>query len=400
MKHFDYIITGAGGAGLSLIHHLGKSPLKDKKILVIDKDAKDTNDRTWCFWEDRPGPFDDIVYRSWSELSFHSDTFSKDFQIDPFKYKMIRGIDFYRYVQEKTIAQSNIEWLQAEVQDIAMEGGKVVVKAAGQSFQADWCFNSILFQAINKQESNYLDQHFKGWVVETEEAVFSPGRATLMDFRVPQEGETRFLYVLPIDERRALVEVAIFSNNILASQEYDEILDQYIKHHITKQEYAVIHEEFGIIPMTDYPFIRSEDRVVHIGTAGGDTKASTGYTFWRMQKHLQQLVDQFVNTGIPSIEPTTWQKRFQLYDSTLLRVLEEDRLAGDVLFTHLFRKNPPQRLLRFLNDESHFAEEIALMSSVPTLPFLRSFITEVSKKRIPTRSNLPTWEYGRTTAAS
>lgn len=391
MKHFDYIITGAGGAGLSLIHHLCQTSLKDKRILVIDKTSKDANDRTWCFWEQEAGPFDDIVYRSWDQLSFHSKTYSKDFEIAPFQYKMIRGIDFYRHVQEKTIEQSNIEWLKAKVEDISMEGERVVVKAAGQSFSADWCFNSILFQPINKKDSNYLDQHFKGWVVQMEESSFTPDRATLMDFRIPQEGETRFLYVLPIDSRRALIEVAIFSNNILTSAQYDQILDQYIKEYISEQSYEVTHEEFGVIPMTDYPFTRSEGRVIHIGTAGGDTKASTGYTFWRMQKHLLQLVDQLVQTGIPSIKPSSWQKRFHLYDSTLLRVLDEERMAGDDLFTYLFRKNPPQRLLRFLNDESHLAEELALMSSVPTAPFLMSFIAELLKKRLPTPSNLPTW---------
>lgn len=393
MKHFDYIITGAGGAGLSLIHHLCQSPLKDKSILVIDKDTKDSNDRTWCFWEQKAGPFEEIVYRSWDKLSFHSKTFSKELEIAPFQYKMIRGIDFYRYVQEKTVTQSNIQWMQAEVQDISMEGERVEVKAAGQSFTADWCFNSILFQPINKKDTNYLDQHFKGWVVEMEEPSFTSDQATLMDFRIPQEGETRFLYVLPIDSRRALIEVAIFSNNILTSAEYDQILDQYIRSYISEQSYEVTHEEFGIIPMTDYPFTRSEGRVVHIGTAGGDTKASTGYTFWRMQKHLLQLVDELVQTGIPSIKPTNWQKRFQLYDSTLLRVLEEERLASDELFTYLFRKNPPQRLLRFLNDESHLAEELALMSSVPIAPFLTAFVTELLKKQLPTPTNLPTWSF-------
>lgn len=398
MKHFDYIITGAGGAGLSLIHHLCQTSLKDKRILIIDKDSKDSNDRTWCFWEQEPGPFEDIVYRSWNQLSFHSQTFSKDFEITPYQYKMIRGIDFYRYVQEKTIEQSNIHWLKAEVNDISTEGERVLVKAAGQSYTADWCFNSILFQPINKKETNYLDQHFKGWVVQMEEHSFTPDRATLMDFRIAQEGETRFLYVLPIDSRRALIEVAIFSNNILASAEYDQILDQYIKEYISKKSYEVTHEEFGIIPMTDYPFTRAEGRVIHIGTAGGDTKASTGYTFWRMQRHLLQIVDQLVKTGIPAITPTNWQKRFHLYDSTLLRVLEEEKVAGDALFTYLFRKNPPQRLLRFLNDESHLAEELALMSSVPTAPFLAAFVAELLKKRLPTPSNLPSWRFDPTAA--
>lgn len=389
MNHYDYIITGAGGAGLSLIHHLSESPLQDKRILLIDKDAKDSNDRTWCFWERQKGPFDEIVYRSWDQLSFHSTSYSRDFQIAPYSYKMIRGIDFYRHIQEKIIDYPNIEWLRAEVEDITNVEGKALVKAGGQTYSADWCFNSILFQPINKTESNYLDQHFKGWVIKTEEACFVPHRATLMDFRIPQEGETRFLYVLPIDSQQALIEVAIFSNNILTSKAYDQILDQYIGAYITQGSYQITHEEFGIIPMTDYPFARCQGRVVHIGTAGGDTKASTGYTFWRMQQYLQQLVKQLAAQGNPVVKPKLWQKRFKLLDSIFLRVLEKNKMAGGVLFTYLFKNNPPQRLLRFLNDESRLSEELALMSTLPTLPFLKAFIEEVLRKRLPIQSNLP-----------
>ena len=47
---YDYIIAGAGGAGLSLLHYLLDSPiLSNKQILVIDQSLNKTNDRTWCF---------------------------------------------------------------------------------------------------------------------------------------------------------------------------------------------------------------------------------------------------------------------------------------------------------------------------------------------------------------
>ena len=48
---YDYIIAGAGGAGLSLLHYLLASPvLSNQQILVIDQSLQKTNDRTWCFW--------------------------------------------------------------------------------------------------------------------------------------------------------------------------------------------------------------------------------------------------------------------------------------------------------------------------------------------------------------
>ena len=60
---YDYIIAGSGCAGLSLLHKILQTPsLQNKSILVIDKDQKKSNDRTWCFWEKNPGPFESIVY--------------------------------------------------------------------------------------------------------------------------------------------------------------------------------------------------------------------------------------------------------------------------------------------------------------------------------------------------
>jgi lycopene beta-cyclase len=57
---YDYLITGAGAAGLSLAYHLNQSGLSDKRILLIDRAPKTSNDRTWCFWEVQPGSFEAV----------------------------------------------------------------------------------------------------------------------------------------------------------------------------------------------------------------------------------------------------------------------------------------------------------------------------------------------------
>ena len=61
-KSYDYIILGAGCAGLSLLMRMiGSNQFNDKKILLIDKEQKNKNDRTWCFWEKDKGLFDPVV---------------------------------------------------------------------------------------------------------------------------------------------------------------------------------------------------------------------------------------------------------------------------------------------------------------------------------------------------
>ena len=66
MKQYDYIIAGSGCAGLSLVFYMNQTALQNKSILIIDKAPKTKNDRTWCFWIDKPIVFDEIVFKEWS----------------------------------------------------------------------------------------------------------------------------------------------------------------------------------------------------------------------------------------------------------------------------------------------------------------------------------------------
>src|SRR3954469_9044879 len=93
---YDYIIAGAGCAGLSLAMHMIESAsFNDKRVLLLDLDPKRSNDRTWCFWQKEAGLFESIVCRQWQQLWFHGTQFSKKLDLSPYSYKMIRGIDFY-----------------------------------------------------------------------------------------------------------------------------------------------------------------------------------------------------------------------------------------------------------------------------------------------------------------
>ncbi|TFG75732.1 MAG: lycopene cyclase, partial [Flavobacteriales bacterium] len=80
---------------------------KEKHILLLDKDVKGNNDRTWCFWETGEGPFDAIVSKTWNQIYFGGHKFSNNFLIAPYRYKMIRGIDFYTHYLERMGRYSN-----------------------------------------------------------------------------------------------------------------------------------------------------------------------------------------------------------------------------------------------------------------------------------------------------
>jgi lycopene beta-cyclase len=372
-KHYNYIITGMGCAGLSLAMHLIKSDgFRGKKILLVDEEAKQTNDRTWCFWESGENIFEPIVHHCWQKLWFYGEAFSKELSIAPYTYKMIRGLDFYQYCLKEIKKHSAFEILLSPV-DSVFSNKKTGIIVKGETIYADYIFNSILFKKplLSKKQVMLL-QHFKGWVIETEQRAFNPEVATLMDFRISQQHGTTFCYVLPITENKALVEYTLFTASLLERDEYDKELKHYIEEMLQLKNYTVLHKEFGVIPMTDYQFIRSQKNIINIGTAGGQTKGSSGYTFYFIQNHSAAIVESLLKTGKPFVTGTPW--RFGFYDSVLLSVLYNNRLPGKSIFTDFFKKNKPQKVLRFLNNESSLSEELGLISSLPTLPFLKSAI--------------------------
>lgn len=376
---YDYIITGGGAAGRSLICRLLNSKLQDKKILLIDRQPKQENDRTWCFWEKDVGFFEDIVFHSWDQLWVHTDRMSRLLSIRPYRYKLIRGIDFYKYTDQLIDRAPNVERYYGTVKSLQSNDKGVIVEVDDRTFHAEWAFNSIFFGKINKEKVNYLDQHFRGWFIRTDNEVFDPGQATLMDFRTPQCEETRFLYVLPYSSREALVEVAIFSNNHLDAEAYDDILNTYLRQHYPQLGgFSIEQVETGNIPMTDFSFPLHEGRVLHMGMAGGDTRASSGYTFYNIQRRVEAIVELLAQGKAPVSKPNWPQKRALFYDTIMLRVLEQGYYPGSEIFEKLFSRNMPSTVLAFLNAETNVFLELQLVNTLPKSPFFRALIENLS----------------------
>ena len=373
--NYDYLVAGGGAAGLSFVYHLLEAG-GTATVLLLDRERKTRNDRTWSFWEAGAGPFEDRLYARWDHLWFHSDTFSKRLTIAPYAYKTLRGIDFYDAVNARIDAAPNVTRVFGEVEDLRSTADGVLARVGDTTYAARYAFSSIPPAPLDRDRANYLDQHFKGWIIETDTDAFDVDTATLMDFRLPQCGETRFVYVLPFGPRRAMLEFTVFGKTLLAPAAYDAHLRDYIARFVTRDSYRVESEELGVIPMTDQPLPRENGRIYYLGTAGGSVKASTGYAFQRIQATTKTLAAHLVRTGSPVGVRWPGSARYRLFDSTLLNVLVHHRLSADYVFTELFRNNPPARLLRFLGEESSPLEDLRIMASVPTGPFLRAFVAE------------------------
>ncbi len=377
-NHYHYIISGAGAAGLSLVvRMIACGKFSDKQILLLDKEPKVNNDRTWCFWEKEAGFFEPIVYKSWPFLWFHGAGFSKQLNIEPYRYKMIRGIDFYNHCFALIATQKNITILYGNVEDMRSDEKENFLILDKKKYTADYIFNSILFKKpiLHKKEFYFL-QHFKGWIIETKEPVFNESQATLMDFRVSQDNGTAFVYVMPFSANKALVEYTMFSEQLLEQADYNKNLVNYITDQLKCSGFTIMSEEFGTIPMTNYRFPASEHNIIHMGTAGGQTKASSGYTFMSIQKNAAAIVEDLLVGKNISVQKKPSGK-YHFYDSVLLNVLATGKLPGDKIFTRLFCKNHPQLIFLFLDNDSSVFEDIKLISSLPTIPFLKAGLQEL-----------------------
>src|SRR5436190_5233339 len=334
-QQYGYIITGAGCAGLSLLRRMMHSAFfRSKKILLIDKEDKRANDRTWCFWEKQPGYFEPIVYHRWPQIAFYSNDFSARFDLAPYQYKMIRGIDLYTSVIDEAKLNANIDILTENVLSVLSNETYAAVKTKEKEFHADYVFNSIFFNdwkqdALQKKNMYVLLQHFKGWLIETNEYSFDDAIATFMDFRVDQKRGTTFIYVMPVSKNEALIEYTLFTPEVLPEQEYDVELSNYIRSVLGIKKYTVNHTEFGVIPMTNYTFPKGEGRIVNIGTAGGQTKSSSGYTFQFIQKHSDKIIHALTHSSNPLIKDSFFNRRFNLYDRIFLNVLYNKKMRGD-----------------------------------------------------------------------
>ncbi len=379
MVKYDYIIAGGGLSGLSLAHRFIHDPFfAHKKILLIEREQKNQNDRTWCFWEKGIGHFEDIVYRKWDHAWFHSNFHSERYALHPYQYKMVRGIDLYKCCYDLIESAPNIEMRYASVSSINQMDDCIEVVTNNDIFYGEYVFSSIFSpdEYLKKGRHNLL-QHFKGWVIETPTDQFDPTTATLMDFRMDQRHGTTFIYVMPFSERKALVEYTLFSKEVLLQDEYVLGLQQYISTQLNISEFTITEEEYGVIPMTDHGFNGRDGNIIYVGTAGGQTKASSGYTYQFVQKQCNQIVEKIKTTGSPVVVNSFMQKRFKWYDRVLLNVLYNRKVAGDLVFSLLFKRNNIKRLFSFLDNESKVHQELYLLNTLPKIPFMLSGLEEM-----------------------
>ncbi len=373
MPDYDLVIVGAGAAGLSLAHRVSginerrARPLRSA-LVEPPPGPRTPPPRTWCFWETDGGPWDHLLTARWDDLSVIApDGTEHRSSAAPYVYKMLRSTDMQAHVRDQSDrGRDDLRLTVGSVSDGPDHATVTARTPQGRTVHLTtrWVFDSRPTAPSERGRTRLL-QHFRGWFVRARPGTFDPASAVLMDLRPPQPRRgVAFGYVLPLSDREALVEYTGFGREALSTQEYERALTDYCA--LTGLgEVEVLASEQGAIPMTDAPFPpRAGRRVFRIGTAGGATRPSTGYTFSGVCRQTAVVARALENGGVP-VPPVPHRPRHLAMDAVMLRALDRGRVRGDDFFARLFAANRLADVLAFLDGGGHFGREVLMGLSTP-----------------------------------
>ncbi len=379
LSDFDAIVLGAGGAGLLLLQALHEDGwMKDNRILVVEPEAKQTNDRTWCYWSDGSDQLlqnlGDVVSHSWSMVNNGLGSVES---LSPYTYSHIRSKDFYAKVMNTILPF--VSWKNARAGEVYEKDGLCFVHIEDICLSARYIFDSRPFSPTEldavMKSSDSLWQSFVGFRVKTEMPVHTEV-CTLMDFNIEQDGASQFVYTLPTDEHEALIELTRFGTDILDKERAHQLLLKYID--LNYGKFQILETEYGRIPMTaalnpKLEFHAQETCYIQIGSRAGAVKSTTGYAFKKMSNHAQRIAKALTSAG--QIPTAFHHPRLSFYDDLLLRVLTQRPDWGKNIFQRLFSKRRTADVLRFLDEETHLIQEAKILSALQPGPFLQALVS-------------------------
>ena len=373
---YSYGLIGLGAANSLLLLRMEKEGLlAESSVVIFDHSFKAVNDKTYCFWANSENEVvNDLsleIKHSWPKVvSQHQ----QPEVLEHDRYYMVESLALYERTQRLIDKYPhNVKVIREEVTDIEEEGLFVRLISPTQRIEAITVYDSRP-PIIDEVIATTVWQSFQGWKVQFDNPVFDPEVMRLMDFNIPQNDFTQFMYVLPVSKHEALVEVTRFGRT-----QFDEELaaDQLRNYLLTYNEtYHVLDIERGVLPMSQNAeqYHRSA-RVISTGSRAGKLKSTTGYAFKNMYNHAKELVlnEPTKKTTNPLFGmPSRGGGRFAFYDFVLLFILKFRPHWGQEIFTSLFRSKPTEEIFKFLDEKSSLRWEISMFAGLPIRKFLWS----------------------------
>ncbi|MEN8839015.1 MAG: beta-carotene 15,15'-dioxygenase, Brp/Blh family [Wenyingzhuangia sp.] len=375
VNYFDLVFVGFGAANcLLLLQLIEKGVLDGKKIGVIEPNKKIENDRTFCFWSTEKElenlNLKELVSHSWNKIKIGG---VSEAEINPLNYWHVKGIDLYNLTRKKLLKfkvrfinsyLSKAERIDGTTFKLNTKEGNILARKVFDSRPPEY------FKPKNNE--SHIFQSFFGWKISTRNPCFDPDKIVMMDFNVPQDSFTQFMYVLPFDSKNALIEITRFGSEKISYEKADVILRNYIKP--LCQDYKIIEIEKGVIPMSSSKIKSKQfgDNWKNMGARNNKVKCTTGFAFHDMAKEAKLISTHFPNKEIRKKN----KPRFAFYDRLLLKILLNNPEKGKAIFELLFLKVKTTTVLNFLQERTSFVEDILLFSKLPKMIFIKTAIKD------------------------
>jgi|AntAceMinimDraft_1070359.scaffolds.fasta_scaffold04756_9 lycopene beta-cyclase len=381
----DILILGGGCSGWSLVAALLELNLQtDYKIAVVEKPQGKLN-KTWSFWESLPKSTIWETDAKWNSLRFNLDPSFSTSLDEEHVYQSVKATNFINTVKKRAEDTGKIQLIDDQIIDYDYKTSSAFGKQnnykAKVVFQNFFISNKEEIEAKKKLDYPLL-QHFKGLVIESESLDLRTNEALFMDFEVNQTFGFAFMYVLPYSKTKALFEYTLFSENVLEKEQYEEQIYAYLaaKHHLNKSDISILEEEFGVIPMNDMlPSVQNTSNWFKMGSYAGMTKASTGYTFARIQKASNAAAASIKEFGLNDLqalknqlEKGTSSTRYRVYDIILLELLKNYPNEVIKAFRQLFKKLGIKKMLQFLSEDQNLIADFFVLNSVDKWVFIKA----------------------------
>ncbi|MGB2275090.1 MAG: lycopene cyclase family protein, partial [Schleiferiaceae bacterium] len=207
---YSFGLIGLGAANSLLLLRMEKEGLlEDSAGIVFDHTFKAVNDKTYCFWAH---PDEEIIQdlkkeikHSWSQV-VSGDKYET---LKGLRYYMVESLALYNRTRDLLDHYPNIKVFQEKVTDVIDHSVYIDLLTKNASHQVLKVFDSRP-PVINEVIGQTVWQSFQGWKVEFDKPIFRPETMRLMDFNIPQNGFTQFMYQLPTSETEALIEMTRF----------------------------------------------------------------------------------------------------------------------------------------------------------------------------------------------
>ncbi len=343
-------IIGAGCAGLSLAKYIKMGTHHDPfEINFYGKKTKAfEKPNYWSFWRNSSNSkFDHLVKKKWFKWQIISNEARVIHKTSNFPYCTINSRDWLNFCGFEEI-------------DI-----KADIPKPG----------SLVFDSRTpKSQSGILIQEFIGQTVVSQEAIFDPNIATLMDFRCEQSKGIHFIYLLPFSSNEALVESTRISQFLCPKEFYKKQISTYLNTILHCSDFKIITEEYGKIPMGTLS--KFDNNYLGIGANGGCLRKSSGYAFNAILRQSQKITEKIFNN-----QPINSQKQIsnsfsifeEILDSIFLMALIKQPQQAPEYFTKISARLKGSEFAQFMSGGTSLIILLKLIFSLPKIAFIKAF---------------------------